>query len=91
MYYVTEAAARVMYPPNRDGVAMEFVVPMKELKSGQHIAQMNLIDDDAGSFAFPRLKLRSKMHRQRQLRRPMLLSERSTLVISHLKRARDMV
>jgi hypothetical protein len=38
----------------RDAVAIELDVPLDALKPGQYTCQVNVIDDAAGSFAFPR-------------------------------------
>lgn len=38
----------------RDAVAVELDVPLSTLKPGQYICQLNVVDDEAGSFAFPR-------------------------------------
>ncbi len=38
----------------RDAVSFELDVPLAALKPGQYICQLNVIDDAAGSFAFPR-------------------------------------
>jgi VWFA-related protein len=38
----------------RDAVAIELDVPLSALKPGQYLCQLNVIDDAAGSFAFPR-------------------------------------
>jgi hypothetical protein len=38
----------------RDAVAIELDVPLSGLKPGQYLCQLNVIDDAAGSFAFPR-------------------------------------
>jgi VWFA-related protein len=38
----------------RDAVAVELDVPLDALKPGQYVCQLNVIDDAAGSFAFPR-------------------------------------
>ena len=38
----------------RDAVSFELDVPLAGLKPGQYICQLNVIDDAAGSFAFPR-------------------------------------
>ena len=38
----------------RDAVSVELDVPLAGLKPGQYICQLNVIDDAAGSFAFPR-------------------------------------
>ena len=44
--------------PTRDAVAFQFDVPLTQLKPGNYICQVNVIDDAGGSFAFPRLALR---------------------------------
>jgi VWFA-related protein len=41
----------------RDAVAVELDLPLSALKPGQYIGQLNVIDDAAGSFAFPRFAL----------------------------------
>jgi hypothetical protein len=41
----------------RDAVVFELDVPLDTLKPGQYIAQLNVIDDTAGSFAFPRFAM----------------------------------
>ena len=38
----------------RDAVAIELDVPLTDLKPGQYLCQLNVIDDAGGSFAFPR-------------------------------------
>lgn len=38
----------------RNAVAFELDVPLDTLKPGQYLCQLNVIDDAAGSFAFPR-------------------------------------
>ena len=38
----------------RDAVAIELDVPLAGLKPGPYLCQLNVIDDAAGSFAFPR-------------------------------------
>jgi VWFA-related protein len=38
----------------RDAVAVELDVPLDQLKPGTYIAQLNVVDDAGGSFAFPR-------------------------------------
>jgi VWFA-related protein len=57
VYETPVAEARVMNLPDREAVAMELDVPLEGLKPGQYIAQLNVIDDAAGSFAFPRFAL----------------------------------
>ncbi len=46
--------ARHINVEGRDAVAMELDVPLDKLKPGQYLCQLNVIDDAAGSFAFPR-------------------------------------
>ena len=41
----------------RDAVAFELDVPLAGLRPGQYLCQLNVIDDAAGSFAFPRFAL----------------------------------
>ena len=50
--------ADVINVPNRDAVAFQFDVPLTQLKPGNYICQVNVIDDAGGAFAFPRLALR---------------------------------
>ena len=40
--------------PTRNIVAFQFDVPLKDLKPGQYTCQVNVIDDRAGAFSFPR-------------------------------------
>ncbi|HUY82098.1 MAG TPA: VWA domain-containing protein [Acidobacteriaceae bacterium] len=40
--------------PGRDAIAFQFDVPLSQLKPGQYTCQVNVIDDTAGSFTFPR-------------------------------------
>jgi VWFA-related protein len=40
--------------PTRNAVAFQFDVPLTDLKPGQYTCQINVIDDTAGSFSFPR-------------------------------------
>ena len=41
----------------RDAVSVELDVPLSGLKPGSYICQLNVIDDAAGSFAFPRFAI----------------------------------
>ncbi len=50
--------ADVVNVPGRDAVAFQFDVPLADLKPGNYVCQVNVIDDAGGSFAFPRLALR---------------------------------
>ena len=40
--------------PGRNMIAFQFDVPLKDLKPGQYTCQVNVIDDRAGAFSFPR-------------------------------------
>lgn len=40
--------------PARNTIAFQFDVPLKDLKPGQYTCQVNVIDDRAGAFSFPR-------------------------------------
>jgi VWFA-related protein len=44
--------------PERDAVGFQFDVPLAGLKPGTYVCQVNVIDDTAGSFTFPRMALR---------------------------------
>ncbi|HEU5351858.1 MAG TPA: VWA domain-containing protein [Terracidiphilus sp.] len=54
VYETRLVRARTINVEGRGAVAMELDVPLSELKPGQYICQLNVIDDAAGSFAFPR-------------------------------------
>lgn len=43
--------------PGRDAAAIELDLPLAALKPGRYIGQLNVIDDAAGAFAFPRFAL----------------------------------
>ncbi len=43
--------------PTRDAVAFQFDVPLSGLKPGLYVCQVNVIDDNAGAFTFPRTAL----------------------------------
>jgi VWFA-related protein len=43
--------------PDRDAVAFQFDLPLKALKPGTYICQVNVIDDAGGTFTFPRTAL----------------------------------
>jgi VWFA-related protein len=44
--------------PERDAVGFQFDVPLTGLKPGTYVCQVNVIDDAAGTFSFPRMALR---------------------------------
>jgi VWFA-related protein len=43
--------------PERKAAVFQFSVPAGSLKPGSYVCQVNVIDDVAGTFAFPRLRL----------------------------------
>jgi VWFA-related protein len=43
--------------PGREAAAIELDLPLSALKPGRYIGQLNVIDDAAGAFAFPRFAL----------------------------------
>ena len=53
-YETPVARAQSINVGGRDAVAFELDVPLAGLKPGQYLCQLNVIDDAAGSFAFPR-------------------------------------
>jgi hypothetical protein len=54
VYETPEVQARAINVEGRDAVAIELDVPLAGLKAGSYICQLNVVDDAAGSFAFPR-------------------------------------
>jgi VWFA-related protein len=54
VYETPLVQARTINVEGRDAVAIELDVPLSSLKPGQYVCQLNVIDDAAGSFAFPR-------------------------------------
>ncbi|MGO9318948.1 MAG: VWA domain-containing protein [Terracidiphilus sp.] len=54
VYETPLAQAKAINVEGRDAVAIELDVPLSGLKPGPYICQLNVIDDAAGSFAFPR-------------------------------------
>jgi hypothetical protein len=54
VYETPLVRARAVNEEGRDAVAFELDVPLVHLKPGQYLCQLNIIDDAAGSFAFPR-------------------------------------
>ena len=57
VYETPTVTADTVNVPNRDAVAFQFDVPLAQLKPGNYICQVNVIDDAGGAFAFPRLAL----------------------------------
>jgi VWFA-related protein len=54
VYETPLVQARAVNVEGRDAVAIELDLPLSGLKPGAYICQLNVIDDAAGSFAFPR-------------------------------------
>jgi hypothetical protein len=54
VYETPLVQAKTINVDGRDAVAVELDVPLSGLKPGQYMCQLNVIDDAAGSFAFPR-------------------------------------
>jgi VWFA-related protein len=54
VYETPLVQAKAINVEGRDAVAIELDVPLSGLKPGQYVCQLNVIDDAAGSFAFPR-------------------------------------
>ncbi len=54
VYETPIVQAKQINVQSRDAVAFEMDVPLDKLKPGQYLCQLNVIDDAAGSFAFPR-------------------------------------
>jgi len=54
VYETPIVQARSINVEGRDAVSIELDVPLSTLKPGSYVCQLNVIDDAAGSFAFPR-------------------------------------
>ncbi len=54
VYETPIVQARSINVDGRDAVSIELDVPLSGLKPGSYVCQLNVIDDAAGSFAFPR-------------------------------------
>jgi len=54
VYETPEVQAKAINVEARDAVSIELDVPLNGLKPGSYICQLNVVDDAAGSFAFPR-------------------------------------
>jgi hypothetical protein len=57
VYETPLVQARSVNVEGRDAVAIELDLPLSGLKPGSYIGQLNVIDDAAGSFAFPRFAI----------------------------------
>jgi hypothetical protein len=58
VYETALATATSVNDPEHDAVIFQVDVPLTQLKPGTYICQVNVIDDAAGSFMFPRLALK---------------------------------
>jgi len=54
VYETPIVQAKAINVEGRDAVSFELDVPLNGLKPGTYLCQLNVIDDAAGSFAFPR-------------------------------------
>jgi len=54
VYETPIVQAKAVNVEGRDAVSFELDVPLNGLKPGQYLCQLNVIDDAAGSFTFPR-------------------------------------
>jgi VWFA-related protein len=54
VYETAVVQAKSINVDGRDAVSIELDVPLNGLKPGTYVCQLNVIDDAAGSFAFPR-------------------------------------
>jgi hypothetical protein len=54
VYESSVARATELNSPERKAVTFQMDLPLKSLKSGLYLCQVNVIDDVAGSFSFPR-------------------------------------
>jgi VWFA-related protein len=54
VYETPVVQAKTVNVQGRDAVAVELDVPLAGLKPGSYVCQLNVVDDAAGSFAFPR-------------------------------------
>ena len=58
VYETPLVAGTSLNVPERGAIGFQFEVPLAALKPGTYICQVNVIDDAAGSFSFPRMALR---------------------------------
>ena len=50
--------ATAINSPDKGAVAFQFDVPLAQLKPGDYVCQVNVIDDAGGAFSFPRIPMR---------------------------------
>lgn len=58
VYETPLVSADAINDPSRGAVSFQFDVPLAQLKPGNYICQVNVIDDAGGTFTFPRMALR---------------------------------
>ena len=58
VYETPVVTATSLNDPQRGAVAFQFDVPLKDMKPGTYVCQINVIDDAGGSFSFPRVAVR---------------------------------
>lgn len=58
VYETPVVTATNLNEPQRGALAFQFDVPLKDLKPGTYVCQINIIDDAGGSFSFPRVAVR---------------------------------
>ena len=56
-YQTPAITANASNASGRDAVALQFDLPLDSLRPGEYIAQLNVVDDAAGSYAFPRFAI----------------------------------
>lgn len=57
VYETPLVAAESLNVPERGAAAFQFDVPLEKLKPGLYTVQVNVVDDAAGSFSFPRASI----------------------------------
>ena len=57
VYETAVVEAKQLTAPDRKAAIFQFDVPLSDLKPGYYTCQVNIIDDQAGTFAFPRVAL----------------------------------
>ena len=57
VYETPLVEAQTVNTPARGAVAFQFDVPLAPLKPGRYVCQVNVIDDAAGAFSFPRMAM----------------------------------
>ena len=72
VYETPIVQAKAINVEGRDAVSVELDVPLSGLKPGSYICQLNVIDDAAGSFAFPRFAILGARTGRGARCRPML-------------------